>query len=313
MASKSKKSIRRAPSSASSRPARWYQALGKDKAKALIADQRLSRERLGDYLTIVRAKKLLTLSQQVRDLRKYMTGFDAKDGYDLRRPETWNKKRVETVERYGSYLHTLTASPHARVIVRSKKAKTALERFTGQVYAGKHQARAYVVHDPHPDKLKVSVNDDGQIVMEHKYKGVTTTERYFLFYDYGISPAAFVSVDDLIRATKKLLKMKDERGRLLLPKGSYMMVSALHGVFWYAMDRDDIVLNLSKMGQHYVKSEFFVRNIIGYKYIKDEIAAETLSVELQRKRRERRALKEKHKQSNAMRAAVNKWRRKRGL
>lgn len=290
-----KPSRTQSPRLSTTRPARWYQSLGKSDTDPSIA----------------RAKRSIALNEKVKKLRQFFSGFDASDGYDLRHIDRWHAARVRAADQYGSFLNTLTASPYIRATAHSKQQRDALGRYTGQFYGGTKQPRAFVVHHPEAAlrKLKVSVSKGGQVQVTRDLPGVRTVMTTYLFSDYGFNPAQFTSVDDVIRATKKMIKAKNG-----MPPGHYQLESMLHGPIWNAMDRGDIILNL----QHSIRDSGartpnFSKGLLGYRRYKDELSAEAKSNAIKEARTKKHSKEARFERANEMREKVTKWREAKGF
>lgn len=282
----SKKSSRIAtPRRGSTGPAAWY----------IDIRDRIARQAELDYLI-----------RTTRDLRKVLTGFKASDGYDLHHPERWSWQRVHQVKKFGGYVHSLMATPHKLVYaLGSKKRRIALGKFTGQAMLGKHQHRAYVVHDEHPDTIDVSITRDGQVEIIRDLPGVRSVVRTYLFVDYGFDPRKFVSFDDHIKAIRYMLKKK------ILPDGYYQFWGESHGVIGLPMERDDLILNLNDYGARYSSKRGFPEVIIGLRFQGDEISAEVANTERQSHRR--RSSERKYQDRLEMSRRVTRARRLRGF
>lgn len=267
------------------RPASWYTDLPN-------ADQRESALRY-----IATTTKLA---------RQFFKGFDAKDGYDLRHPERMSWQRFNTLKKYGQQAHTLTSSPYYRAVARTKKEHDALRRYTGQAVKSKtHGNRAYVVHHPEAAyrDIKIKVNKKGRVTLVRKLPGVTTRSQIFMFIEYGFNPKTFVSVDDVKRAVKTMIKSGD------LPEvGHYQLESELHGAIWYTMDRDDILLNLdSTIRDSSARSPSFSKGLLGLRYYTDDIDAELLDAEKTRRLAERKKARAKFRHVNEGRTMFGRW------
>lgn len=256
---------------------------------------------------IERAKKFDYLNRTVKDLRKFFAGFDARDGYDLRHPERLSAQRVKAITQYGGHLHSMMATPHVRVSKpRSKKKQAALESFTGQRYSGTKKPRAYVISvDNEAAQLdtKVSVTKSGQVRIERQVGKAHLVDQYYLFADNGFPPSSFRSFDDVLKASRHLVKK-------VLPPGFYTLWSAKHGSIWIPMDRDDILRNLNKNTGESNEREGFPNDLLGFKFQGDESTAETEYIE--RSQRRRAAERRKQALRREMADRLKRWNKRKG-
>lgn len=254
-----------------------------------------------------RFKELEYLKRTTRQARKYLTGFDASDGYDLRHPERWPAKRVETLKRYGGYINELTGQKHIRVRAPKSKAKrAALESFTGQRLRGSKQFRAFAIADQHADKALVRITENNQVEIEHTFKGVRSVERIFLFDDYGYDPGEFSSIDDVKRATRLMLKRRVD-GAPLMPDGNYQFFTEKHGPIWEAIPRDSILLNLTAWGNTYGHVRGAESVIIGFKLLRDDVSIERVADE--REARRMATVERRRARQTEMKKLLRKWRK----
>lgn len=266
---------------------------------------------VSDLSPLDRAKKFDYLSRTVRDLRKFFTGFDARDGYDLRHPERLSAQRVKAITQYGGHLHSMTATPHVRVAKpRSKKKQAALESFTGQRYSGMKKSRAYVVpvdNEAAQLNTKVSVTDAGQVRVERHVGKAHLIDEFYLFSDYGFDSAEFISLDDVIKASRYMVKK-------VLPSGTYVLWSKVHGAIWLPLDRDEILLNLNGLVNKYLKANEhhagFANTLLGWKYQGDYSTAEVTYTE--REQRRRAAHRRKAALRKEMAARLQRWSKHKG-
>jgi hypothetical protein len=265
------------------RPAAWYTDLG-------TVDRR--------------SREVAYIKSTTKLLRKYFTGFDSKDGYDLRHPQRLSAQRLRAIRRYGSHLHTLTASPHYRAVARSDRDREALSKYTGQIYKGTKKQRAFVIHHPEASyrDIKIKVNKKGHVELVKKSSGVTTRSQIFVFIDYGFNPKSFTSSDDIVSAVRKMIASGD-----MPERGNYQFETELHGPIWYTMARDDLLLNLHRFGQQYTRSHGFMTGMLGLRYYTDSIDVSVMDEEKTKRLRERKEVRDRFKHGNDMRAVAGKW------
>lgn len=206
-------------------PAKWY--------RYYIEKERVFDEE-GDPLEASQfdRKRLLEmdyLRESIKLLRRFVDGFEAKDGYDLNQLVHIPDSRLKKVREYAPLIREEIAQAHIVVRPRSKASREAIERHTGQVGIPRRKAYAVFTDQPENTRVKIvpakrKVKDkrgrtravvQTNVEISHKVQGGKVTDRFFYFEE---PPTSF---DDIILQTRKMLRF--------MPKGYYVLVTSTHG------------------------------------------------------------------------------------
>ncbi len=194
------------------------------------------------------------LKESIRIARKYVSGFEAKDGYDLRKVARLNPARLAKLRRVAPRIRQATASPFIAYRPRSKGARRALQRHTGlDDIPG---LKTFPVHVPKPERAKVRVKG-------RKYKSLEITEtikgrqhhdRFFYLSDYLKGEVVRVdkrgrksvrkynerppeTFEDILRVARRMIAH--------MPRGYYVIETSSHGSIGIHMGRDDLLSSIS--------------------------------------------------------------------
>lgn len=113
---------------------------------------------------------------QYKGLRKYATGFDAKNGYDLRDIDNWTASQKRKVREYAKVVHELQA--RSNVVYKTRSAsKLEIAQEAGQHPKGFKQIKvAFIPYTPAKSdpsaKPRVTVSDRGVSVKAKYYEKV---------------------------------------------------------------------------------------------------------------------------------------------
>jgi hypothetical protein len=108
-------------------------------------------------------------SETGKRMGKFADGFDAKDGYDLRRVDEWTPAQKAAVTRLYRHVNHLAARPFKIYKTKNKKRLRSVQEFSQHEYYPKKLKVAFVpVGDP-SDKIKIKVRGD---VVSMKEKNV---------------------------------------------------------------------------------------------------------------------------------------------
>lgn len=198
--------------------AQWFTKLKKEIEKTPVAAERIYRE------TNLR-NELEYIKDSIRVARRYFTGFESKDGWDLRRVDKIPLREIEKVKAIRRDYVQMANEPHKLIRPKTKAAKEALVAYTGQ----DPKQKAYIVMKPMGSKVKLvqktvkpkkgKPKTSTSVQVSRKVDGGTIVERTFLFSDFTDKP--IITYEDAERALKKMMPH--------LPKGHYVVVSRLHG------------------------------------------------------------------------------------
>lgn len=217
------------------------------KIKALKRDRVYERDRKRRKLLVTRRARVekterdaLNARERARQLRKYVKGFDADQGFDLRAPKQLSRQQRKKIERAYKELAPLILKPHVRVRVTSKKQLRALTEFSG-IHKKPRRMRAVPVITPAPEKTKVSVDKAGSVRVQ---VGKTVQRYYFIPKELRRLPTA---------------EMIARRMRKKLPAGKYFILTGEHEAYTRPVLHDpnepagesDLLRQLQRWTAHY--------------------------------------------------------------
>lgn len=238
--------------------------------------------------------------RKIPGLREVYTGFEARDGFDIRKLEYWPAHVKNAVRDAAGSLHLITNNPFKVVDARTQVRKRALIRFTGQAPTPKHAPKKFAVplSSEHqtvhfvPDKV---FGERAEIFQTAK--GVRLRTRRYLFNELtGDQPQTF---RQMIKVTRGLIDR--------LPKDGNFLFLTTQGTIGTLMYRDFI---LDEMRHYYEAYENpktriedkkgFAGNLIGFEWHGDEEEAEQtyIAKEERKAARSRRRRKERRRASN---------------
>lgn len=220
-----------------------------------------------------RDREKIYLKEAIRTARKYVHGFEARDGFTLRDITQLRGPKLGRLRRTVGILRQEEAQPHVTKVVHSTRQKKALESHTGQRdIPGRFR---YIVYTDHPAETTVHIHtpkkrktkrapkltpeqealpeDEREftgkaprkprVEVAMKLPGGTTREEYFYVEDYlGEPPETF---KDIKRSLKKMLKD--------MPKGYYVLVTSNHGNIGVPAQRGNLLKMLDTDYLHYDK------------------------------------------------------------
>lgn len=245
-------------------PANWYRQTGRDAwreslARAFIKEREADPDQRAVFLAEKRALRVRALTDNVKNLRQFFSGFGPADGYNLNDLTSWSAQRVRAAEQYATYLNHLLSQPYSRIAPRSKQQQAGLKNYTGQRL---RRQRAYVVHKPTDDD-EVAVGPAGEIVIVRELPtgGFLQSEYYYFDTILHWQP---ITWPDVITATREILPY--------LPEGDYFVVSELHG----EIDTPHAKRMLLRLMQRYEaeynnEKQQFADTIRGFKRVADEV------------------------------------------
>lgn len=198
--------------------AQWFTKLQKQIDKTPVAAARINLE---NQLR----SEVEYIKDSIRVARRYFPGFDAENGWDLRKINKIPLREIEKVKAIRRDYTQMANEPHQIVRPKTKAAKAALVDYTGQ----SPKQKAYIVMKGKDAKVKLVKKTTKQkkgkpvtstsVEVTRKVDGGTIKERTFLFKDFIKKPV--FTYEQAEAALKKMVKH--------LPKGHYVIVSRLHG------------------------------------------------------------------------------------
>lgn len=193
-----------------------------------------------------RAKDNIDLTDRLKELRRYVKGFDP-NRYNLRHIDTWSDSNREHVRESSKRLRSLIASPHISVPVpRDKKKRRALKTFTSQ---DPREMRRFILHTEAPETTSLEFTPRGRVQLRVKSGPKTSFTREFFFWrDYT------KRVPVTLSAQRRVLEKMLNTG--VLPPGKYAFWSERHGMTGVPQDRDFLLEKLNEWYYAYEQGEF---------------------------------------------------------
>lgn len=225
-------------------PARWY-----------LAQRREERE--GELLghiapDVARHKYTDLLKDDIKLLRKFSHGFEARDGYDLNKLIFIPDHKITRLHKYASELRReVRARPGETKIFRPLKSRTkrAAELYLRPIPLPKR--KAYTVPVEKPETTKVSIVTRSHVVKDKRgrkrrikksavritrtVKGARIEDDSFMFADYTDDlPMTFEDMEEIIEAMLPHL-----------PNGQYVFISNRYGNISAPMRKKQILSELA--------------------------------------------------------------------
>jgi hypothetical protein len=203
-----------------------------------------------------RIERLYKDRQLIANLRKYFTGYDAKDGLSLSVQKIaklpYSKRRGIRIK--ASKLQTLLSKPFIDVVKPSDDiSRKALRKFTGERMRG---MKAFIVAKPSAESQVRVV--EGNVQLRTKFPGeVAFTERFYMF-------------PSIPRGHTHMLKMFD-RMFLKMPPGMYVLQTDAYGDTGDIVQREVLRGELMRLLEAYDKAKYaehrFMYRIAGFRWI----------------------------------------------
>lgn len=292
------------PKSIVSKPQNWFLEAGRERAREYQQLKGWSDERVRAYMRLKRVSDIDYLVRTVlgeRDeitgkrsggLRDYFTGFDAKDGYDMRHPENLPWARVKSIRDYGAYLHNLQSAPYIKVSPRSRAMRTALQERTGQ--HSKRQKR-YVYHTDKPSVTKVTYQKGVLLEKQQVTPKTEILRAYYFFRDYngGRQPRTFKAMERIAEE-----RMLDE-----MPDRYYSFWTDLHGAIGAPFPKSSLLRELQRYGIQYGSHKGFAEGLLGFVFqgTQDQADSEYVNRLNRRTRREQQKKRESQQRQQQLR------------
>ena len=174
-------------------------------------------------------RELKYLHDAIIDLRRFYSGFKARDGFSLK-PRTLARMPLARYERIRSLaidLRRELSQPHKVVRPRSRASKSALASHTGQVDS---KRKTFIVHTADPDTTTIKIvgtRKKKQVQEVTTVEGGRFTQRHFYFRDY--TKRRIKTMVDILAVAERMIKQ--------MPPGQYVFISSLYGEIGTNMDR----------------------------------------------------------------------------
>lgn len=174
------------------------------------------------------------LKESVKLLRRFTTGFEAKDGYALRDTAWLTGPKLAKVKKLAAQIREEQASDHIEKLGRTKAQRDALSRYTGQT--GIKNRKRFIVHTAHPETTKVKIvkrkgAKSSVVETEESVPGGKVHQRFFHFSDYSKKPP--VTFKGISALTKRMVKD--------MPDGYYVIMTSNHGAIGVPIERNRIL------------------------------------------------------------------------
>ena len=261
-------------------PAKWF--------RDSVARGRANDGAREAYEAAYRDAELAYLRQAVIDMRRLATGYEARDGFSLKRSELARLGALQLAKLKGNVqmFRREMSQPHIKVRARTKAQREALDQHTGaKNVVGR---KFYIVHVEKPEttKIKIEVPKRGfpRVVEQRKFGAVTRTAKYFYFDDYGPKPVTF---SDVAKIVPKMLED--------MPEGHYVFVSSNYGAISTWMEKSVILRAIRsdwmgydkfKRGREDRDSRGLAETLVGFKFVgTSEREADRESDEREKRRR----------------------------
>lgn len=201
-----------------------------------------------------RDREVAYLKESILLARKFGKGFEARDGYSLKRSEIVRMPaaRLEKLRRVSKVIRQAMGSPYLAYSPSSKQSRAAIARHAGQLFKGQ---KRFFVHTDFPEKSRVRVID-GRVEISRKInEKITIFDRYFYLH----KPRTW---DDIISQIEDMLPE--------MPDGFYNIISSKYGQIGMHMHKKYILGELQRRWADYDRSApGFAGAILGLKWVGD--------------------------------------------
>lgn len=192
--------------------------------------------------------------------RKFLYGFEAKDGYDARQPWKIPASKLRKLQRVTRTLQSQLRQPHIEKAVprTAKRARRALSDFARQAKPAS-QVRKFIVPLVDPNFQTVRATR-GRLVFGRDVPGAK------LQYTYFVKPKNARTFDDIIAWIEKNYRR--------WPKGQYQVIMSQHGLVSDSAHRDGLVGLMNRWHTQYDNvqgKEETPDALIGFLWMGDDI------------------------------------------
>lgn len=275
-AARSIKRKKRAPERAAPKSRAWYtQGLAKEATEKFLNQNNYKqvlpedRERVARAIRIEQRRVIAYLQRAVKGytnaagkyipgLRDIYQGFDPSAGYDLRRPDLWDARRMRRVFDLGPKIHTLTSRSYAVLKITGKGKMAAKQRRAARSLTGQldRKQKAYIVGVDN-DKQTAEFTPDGRVNIRSKDYSLT----YWLFKDFNGGKFAH-TYKEMVAATKRMLP--------LMPDHYFSFYSRPHGIIGSPVPKSSLLLKLKDYFESYDDPGYW---LLGWADQGNEVAA----------------------------------------
>lgn len=237
----------------------------------------------------------------VRDLRKFYTGFDASDGYDLRYPNAVSAQKINQIKKYGEYLHNLQSSPYVKVTPRNKTARGVLQEKTGQRL---DRQKSYVYHVDTGRQMKISIRDGILTERDVVSPDLVVTVKHFYFRAFNF--------DQVPLTMAGLFSIYEKYMEPAMPEGMYSMITDQHGRIDAPVNKKFIYDRLQTYFNEYSTKSGFAEAILGFQIYTTGMS-EAAAEYVERTNRRLRAQQQRSWKARQKRRSENFLQQARGL
>lgn len=225
---------------------------------------------------LVRAERALRDREALREVRKHLKGYEAKDGWDMRQIEQMPAHARRSLRKKYTELSTRLARPHVLLKAKDDDEAKVLRRETGQRL---HDAKHFIVQVPDPLHSTARV-EEGRLAITTEMPGrAEYDEQLFRWPKRPTSPEEMV---EMLQAME------------LPTTGTFYLQTSRYGdILPDAGDKQGLVQLLRTYLRRYDDEKYgvhrFMDQVIGFRWARTKLAGEVIE---QRRGRAREAQRE---------------------
>lgn len=208
-----------------------------------------------------RQVRLASLNTSIKLLRRYYSGFDARDGFSLNDLKALPKNRADKVLKMAHTLRQIQSRPFINVRPRKAKSKQVLRMHTGQ---RQPKQKVFAVHSTlgvtEQTKIKIRGKklefNTPYIDKEGKAHTRTVRNYYFAF------AKRIRTWDDIMTEANKMIAR--------LPPGRYSIISSIFEMVGATVDRENLMRKFQEWFDQYhtmTDKEGMAETLIGVRWI----------------------------------------------
>lgn len=231
----------------------------------------------------VRAEQVLRDREAIEKLREHIAGYEASEGYDLRKIPAMPYSRRRALRAKYARVKRLLDQPYVQIVEpKTPGERRKLREFTGQRFRGQ---KDFIVHRPSKDS-RVTFRD-GQLHVTTKLPGeVVYEERFFMFKRRPKSQ------DEMIGALRRMMRQMPE-------DGSYEILTDTYGGVGDIVDKGQLEDKLTTYLTGYDNPKYgtarFLNRVIGVRWFQSLVRGIEVRQERSEARANIRALNRKRK------------------
>lgn len=201
----------------------------------------------------IRQERRLRDIAALKVLREHFTGYEARDGYDIRHVENIPASRRRALRKKYTKVATLLSQPYDVIKPKDKKEAKALRHFTQEKF---RRMKHFIVHKP--DEASRVTMEGGAVTVKRAFThGVEFEQKYFFFPRRARGPG---------HMRRMLEEMLPD-----MPEGMYAMQTAAYGDTGSIVDRGQLMNQLRDYLGAYDKAKYgeyrFMNQITGFRYM----------------------------------------------